>query len=43
VGVIDPLTVVDIENAKIKGFNWQYNKRPRSRFELHPAKKETFK
>lgn len=36
-GVIDPLKTVDIENAKIKGFNWQYHKRPRSRFDLHPA------
>lgn len=36
-GNIDPLNAVDIENAKIKGFNWQYSKRPRSRFELHPV------
>ncbi len=39
-GNIDPLRTVDLENAKIKGFNWQYNKRPRSRFELHTPLKE---
>jgi lipopolysaccharide export system protein LptA len=40
VGNIDPLKDVDIENAKIKGYNWQYNKRPLSRYELHAPKKK---
>ena len=39
-GNIDPVRDVDIENAKIKGFNWQYAKRPRSRFDLHSKPKE---
>lgn len=39
-GDIDPIKMVDIENAKIKGFNWQYAKRPRSRFDLHTIPKE---
>lgn len=42
-GNIDPLRTVDIQNAKIKGFNWLYEKRPRSRFELHSEVKEPTK
>lgn len=35
-GVVDPIKQVDLKNAVLKGFNWQYNKRPRSRADLHP-------
>lgn len=34
-GVIEPLKEVDVENAKLKGFNWQYGKRPKSFADLH--------
>jgi lipopolysaccharide export system protein LptA len=37
-GLITPLKDVDPENAKIKGFNWQYDKRPKSKKELHLKK-----
>ena len=35
VGNITPIKDVDPENSKIKGFNWQYDKRPKSKLELH--------
>ncbi len=34
-GAIDPIKQIDAENTKLKGFDWQYEKRPKSRFELH--------
>ncbi len=39
VGNITPIKDVDPEATKIKGFNWQYDKRPRSRWELHEKNK----
>ncbi len=42
-GKVTPIRDVDAEATKIKGFNWQYNKRPKSKQELHPVKKETKK
>lgn len=35
-GVVDPIKTVDLKNSVLKGFNWQYNKRPRSKADLHP-------
>ncbi len=34
-GELKPLKDADIPNARLKGFNWQYNNRPTSREELH--------
>ncbi len=39
-GKVTPIKDVDAESTRIKGFNWQYNKRPRSKQELHTVKKE---
>ncbi|MEO6304065.1 MAG: OstA-like protein [Bacteroidia bacterium] len=38
-GTVTPLKDVDPEGSKIKGFNWQYDKRPKSRWELHQKEK----
>jgi lipopolysaccharide export system protein LptA len=42
-GNIDPIKNIDIENAKLKGFSWLYEKRPKSRFELHLKKERPLK
>lgn len=38
-GVVTPMKDVDPESTKIKGFNWQYEKRPKSKQDLHVYKK----
>lgn len=37
-GNIEPMKTLDLQNAKLKGFNWQYDKRPKSRLDLHPKR-----
>lgn len=34
-GEVTPIKEVNLEEAKLKGFNWIYNKRPKNRRELH--------
>ncbi len=34
-GSLKPLKEVDIDNARLKGFNWQYNSRPKTKSDLH--------
>ena len=36
-GTLTPLREVDLINAKLKGFNWQYEARPKSKQDLHPG------
>lgn len=37
-GDLKPLKEVDAANARLKGFNWQYNNRPKTKSDLHPEK-----
>ncbi|MCC6370524.1 MAG: hypothetical protein IT236_05900, partial [Bacteroidia bacterium] len=39
-GQIDPLKDLEPNSSTLKGFNWAYDKRPKSRFDLHPAKEK---
>jgi len=34
-GDLKPLKEIDVPNARLKGFNWQYNSRPKSKSDLH--------
>jgi lipopolysaccharide export system protein LptA len=36
-GDLKPLKGVDVPNARLKGFNWQYNNRPKTKSDLHPS------
>lgn len=42
-GDIQPLKEIDLANARLKGFTWLYNNRPRNRFELHKNEKTLVK
>jgi lipopolysaccharide export system protein LptA len=35
-GALKPLKEIDVPNARLKGFNWQYNSRPKTKYDLHP-------
>lgn len=34
-GSLKPLKEIDVPNARLKGFNWQYNNRPKTKADLH--------
>jgi len=34
-GALKPLKEIDVPNARLKGFNWQYNSRPKTKLDLH--------
>lgn len=34
-GLIDPIKTADVINSRLKGFNWLYEKRPKSKADLH--------
>lgn len=34
-GALKPLKDVDVQNARLKGFNWQYTSRPKTKSDLH--------
>jgi lipopolysaccharide export system protein LptA len=42
-GVVDPIKDIDVDKAKLKGFNWQYELRPKSKAELHSKHIKTVK
>ncbi|HQQ94486.1 MAG TPA: OstA-like protein [Bacteroidia bacterium] len=35
-GALKPLKEIDLKTAKLDGFNWQYQNRPRNKNDLHP-------
>jgi len=35
-GALKPLKTIDVPNARLRGFNWQYKERPKTKSDLHP-------